>query len=58
MLKLSLSLRIYSARVEMFAQMSLNKASPEIDCDNFLDIGGHVTCDFNELDKIDSKVTK
>ncbi|XP_034947696.1 UDP-glucose:glycoprotein glucosyltransferase [Chelonus insularis] len=51
-LKLSLSLRIHSARVEMFSQMAQNK--PDIpSCDNFVDIGGKFSCSIeNQIEKL------
>ena len=57
MLKLGLSLRIYSARVEMFVQMSLNKLSPEINCNNFIDVNGYITCNLEDVDKLISQVS-
>ena len=50
-LKLSLSLRIYSARVEMFSQMASNKDLSS-DCVNFVDIGGRYTCALDKIDKL------
>lgn len=50
-LKLSLSLRIYSARVEMFSQMAVNKPST-LDCPNFIDVGGRFTCSLVELTEL------
>ncbi|KAK0098278.1 hypothetical protein PV326_009913 [Microctonus aethiopoides] len=50
-LKLSLSLRIYSARVEMFSQMAVNKNNIP-NCNNFVDIGGKFTCSADELDEL------
>lgn len=50
-MKLSLSLRIYSARVEMFSQMASFRGS-NLDCINFVDIGGRYTCSLDKIDKL------
>ncbi|XP_076281321.1 UDP-glucose-glycoprotein glucosyltransferase isoform X2 [Lasioglossum baleicum] len=52
LLKLGLSLRIYSARVEMFTQMAQNKNISKFDCYNVVDIGGRFTCSIEELDEL------
>ncbi|XP_014296354.1 UDP-glucose:glycoprotein glucosyltransferase [Microplitis demolitor] len=51
-LKLSLSLRIYSARVEMFSQMAENKEKIP-DCNNFIDVGGSkFTCSADQVEEL------
>ncbi|CAG5096209.1 Similar to Uggt: UDP-glucose:glycoprotein glucosyltransferase (Drosophila melanogaster) [Cotesia congregata] len=51
-LKLSLSLRIYSARVEMFSQMAVNKENIP-DCNNFIDVGGNTfTCSADQVEEL------
>ncbi|XP_074098561.1 UDP-glucose-glycoprotein glucosyltransferase [Cotesia typhae] len=51
-LKLSLSLRIYSARVEMFSQMAVNKENIP-DCNNFIDVGGNTfTCSAEQVEEL------
>lgn len=50
--KLGLSLRIYSARVEMFSQMAVNKNISSLACDNIVDIGGTFTCSLEDIDKL------
>ncbi|KAG7199513.1 hypothetical protein KM043_014130 [Ampulex compressa] len=52
LLKLGLSLRIYSARVEMFSQMAINKNISKLDCDNVVDVGGKFTCSLEKLDEL------
>lgn len=56
-MKLGLSLRIYSARVEMFTQMAENKNVSTFDCYNVVDIGGIFTCSLEELEKLASQVS-
>lgn len=56
-LKLTLSLRIYSARVEMFSQMAENKNLSTLGCDNVIDIGGKYTCSIEEIDELIEKDT-
>lgn len=51
-MKLALSLRIYSARIEMFTQMAENKNMSFFDCYNIVDIGGVFTCSLEELEKL------
>ncbi|XP_047366597.1 UDP-glucose:glycoprotein glucosyltransferase isoform X4 [Vespa velutina] len=51
-LKLGLSLRIYSTRVEMFSQMAENKNISTLECYNVVDIGGKFTCSIEEIDNI------
>lgn len=50
--KLGLSLRIYSARVEMFSQMAVNKNVSSYGCNNVVDIGGTFTCSLEDIDKL------
>ncbi|KYM95086.1 UDP-glucose:glycoprotein glucosyltransferase, partial [Cyphomyrmex costatus] len=51
--KLGMSLRIYSARVEMFFQMAVNKnVSSYGFCDNFVNIGETFTCSLEDTDKL------
>lgn len=50
--KLGLSLRIYSARVEMFSQMAVNKNVSTYECNNVVDIGGTYTCSLEEIDTL------
>ncbi|XP_011150844.1 UDP-glucose:glycoprotein glucosyltransferase isoform X1 [Harpegnathos saltator] len=50
--KLGLSLRIYSARVEMFSQMAVNKNISSYSCNNVVDIGGTFTCSLEDIDKL------
>lgn len=59
LLKLTLSLRIHSARVEMFSQMAelkkqdVNAINNNINnCHNFVDINGKFTCNIDEIDDI------
>lgn len=55
--KLGLSLRIYSARVEMFSQMAVNKNVSIYGCDNVVDIGGTFTCSLEDIDKLLEQVS-
>ncbi|XP_031847873.1 UDP-glucose-glycoprotein glucosyltransferase [Nomia melanderi] len=57
LLKLGLSLRIYSARVEMFTQMAENKNISKFGCYNVVDIGGKFTCSAEELDELVNRET-
>ncbi|CAK9802630.1 UDP-glucose:glycoprotein glucosyltransferase [Anthophora quadrimaculata] len=57
LLKLGLSLRIYSARVEMFTQMAENKNISLLDCYNIADVGGRFTCSAEELEELASQDT-
>lgn len=50
--KLGLSLRIYSARVEMFSQMAVNKNVSSYGCNNVVNVGGTFTCSLEELDNL------
>ncbi|XP_015179238.1 PREDICTED: UDP-glucose:glycoprotein glucosyltransferase isoform X3 [Polistes dominula] len=54
-LKLGLSLRIYSTRVEMFSQMAENKNVSTLDCYNVIDIGGKFTCSIFEVNELIAK---
>ena len=55
-MKLGLSLRIYSARVEMFSQMSENKDISSLGCDNFIYTSGNYICSVEELEKYINEV--
>ncbi|XP_076640007.1 UDP-glucose-glycoprotein glucosyltransferase [Colletes latitarsis] len=57
LLKLGLSLRIYSARVEMFTQMAENKNISSLDCYNIVDVGGEFTCSLEELENLVNQET-
>ncbi|XP_048265271.1 UDP-glucose:glycoprotein glucosyltransferase isoform X3 [Bombus terrestris] len=57
LMKLGLSLRIYSARVEMFTQMAENKNVSIFDCYNVVDVGGVFTCSLEELEELASQDT-
>ena len=57
-LKLGLSLRIYSARVEMFSQMAQNKNASHLGCDILLDVGGRFTCSLEDVDRFIDEVLK
>ncbi|XP_017891944.1 UDP-glucose:glycoprotein glucosyltransferase isoform X2 [Ceratina calcarata] len=57
LMKLGLSLRIYSARVEMFIQMAENKNISLLDCYNVADVGGRFTCSLEELEELASQDT-
>ncbi|XP_014235480.1 UDP-glucose:glycoprotein glucosyltransferase [Trichogramma pretiosum] len=50
-MKLGLSLRIYSARVEMFSQMAENKNASDLDCANFIDVGGKYFCTLDKFNQ-------
>lgn len=56
-MKLGLSLRIYSARVEMFSQMAENKDISNLDCHNFIDAGGKFTCSVDEIQELMNQVS-
>ncbi|XP_043284000.1 UDP-glucose:glycoprotein glucosyltransferase isoform X2 [Venturia canescens] len=51
-LKLALSLRIYSAKVEMFSQMAQNKNASRLDCSAFVDINGKFTCSVDDVETL------
>lgn len=53
-LKLGLSLHIYSPKVQMFGQMAVERNLPN--CETVADIGGHLTCDINEISNLIQKV--
>lgn len=57
LLKLGLSLRIYSARVEMFTQMAENKRVSSLDCYNIINVGEEFTCSLEELEELVSRVS-
>lgn len=52
LMKLGLSLRIYSARVEMFCQMAENKDISFLTCNNFIDVGGKYVCSLDQLEEL------
>lgn len=56
-MKLGLSLRIYSARVEMFSQMAENKEISNLECHNFIDAGGKFTCSVDEIQELMNQVS-
>lgn len=49
-LKLGLSLHIYSPKVQMFKQIATERELP--DCPAVVDIGGTVTCDFSQVQNL------
>ncbi|KAK7864404.1 hypothetical protein R5R35_000446 [Gryllus longicercus] len=51
-LKLALSLHTYSPKVEMFAQMASERGLPSLGCPAAADVGGKLTCDAQNLQKI------
>jgi len=55
--KLGLSLRIYSARVEMFSQMAVNKNVSLYGCNNVVNIGGTFTCSLEDIDRLLEQVS-
>lgn len=55
--KLGLSLRIYSARVEMFSQMAVNKNVSSYGCNNVVNIGGTFTCSLENIDRLLEQVS-
>lgn len=55
-MKLGLSLRIYSARVEMFSQMAENKNTLNVNCTNFIHVGKHLTCFAHEIEELINQV--
>ncbi|CAL7942835.1 unnamed protein product [Xylocopa violacea] len=57
LMKLGLSLRIYSARIEMFTQMAENKNISILDCYNVAEVGGTFTCSLEELEKLVDRVS-
>ncbi|XP_015109415.1 UDP-glucose:glycoprotein glucosyltransferase isoform X2 [Diachasma alloeum] len=53
LLKLSLSLRTYSARIEMFSQMGENRRTEKVEaCNNFVDVHGELTCSSDEVENL------
>lgn len=54
MLKLGLSLHIYSPKVEMFAQIAAERHLPA--CPIVADVGGSLTCDIAEMNKLIKQV--
>lgn len=53
-LKLSLSLHIYSPKVQMFQQIASEQNLPTCQC--VVDVGGQVSCDLNEIRSLIEKV--
>ncbi|XP_064106308.1 UDP-glucose:glycoprotein glucosyltransferase 1-like isoform X1 [Macrobrachium nipponense] len=52
-LKLSLSMRIYSPKIEMFRQIALDRGvTPSKTCGATADVNGQLTCDVNEMKKL------
>ncbi|XP_023247074.1 UDP-glucose:glycoprotein glucosyltransferase [Copidosoma floridanum] len=49
LMKLGLSLRIYSAKVEMFFKMAEENTNFFNNCYNFIDVGGEFICDLEEV---------
>lgn len=56
LLKLSLSLHIYSPKVQMFQQISTEVGLPKCQC--VADIGGKFTCDLAEIEKLVEQVNE
>ncbi|XP_046423993.1 UDP-glucose:glycoprotein glucosyltransferase isoform X1 [Neodiprion fabricii] len=54
-LKLGLSLRTYSSRVEMFNQMAENRNISHLGCSVAMDIGGKLTCSLKDLEDLVNK---
>ncbi|XP_063978446.1 UDP-glucose:glycoprotein glucosyltransferase isoform X2 [Diachasmimorpha longicaudata] len=53
LLKLSLSLRTYSARIEMFSQMAENRRTDKVEtCNNFVDVHGQLTCNSDDVENL------
>jgi UDP-glucose:glycoprotein glucosyltransferase len=51
MLKLALSMRIYSPRIEMYAQMARERGIDEVQCSGAVaDVGGTLVCDPADLE--------
>ncbi|KAK5645916.1 hypothetical protein RI129_004380 [Pyrocoelia pectoralis] len=55
MLKLGLSLHIYSPKIEMFAQIAVEKGLP--DCNTMVEVGTKVTCNVDEIKELVNKAT-
>lgn len=53
-LKLSLSLHIYSPKVQMFQQIASEQHLPTCQC--VADVGGQVSCDLKEIKSLIEKV--
>lgn len=53
LLKLGLSLHIYSPKIEMFGQIAYERG---LDCQTMVDIGGHLTCNLDDIESIVAKV--
>lgn len=52
-LKLSLSMRVYSPKIEMFRQIALDRNLPTgEDCTAVFDINGELTCDIETMKKL------
>ncbi|XP_071549472.1 UDP-glucose:glycoprotein glucosyltransferase 1 isoform X4 [Panulirus ornatus] len=58
LLKLSLSLRAYSPRIEMYHQIGLDRDLPSSDkCGAAVDVNGKLTCDIEEMRQLVQKET-
>lgn len=57
LMKLALSLRIYSAKVDMFTQMAEMKDDLDVNCVNFVEVGGKFTCSSDELPELLNQVS-
>lgn len=55
LLKLGLSMHIYSPKVQMYEQMAQERNLPP--CPAVADVGGILTCDVGELKKLIKKVS-
>ncbi|XP_076033465.1 UDP-glucose-glycoprotein glucosyltransferase isoform X2 [Oratosquilla oratoria] len=54
LLKLSLSMRVMSPKIEMFRQVAFTRGLPE-DCEAVVDVNGKLTCSVEELAKLIEK---
>jgi UDP-glucose:glycoprotein glucosyltransferase len=52
LLKLALSLHIYSPKVEMYSQMAIERGVSDISCPSVADVGGRLTCHVEEMKKL------
>lgn len=52
LMKLALSLHLFSAKVEMFNQMAVQRKIPETNCRAVADVAGHLTCNILEIDDL------
>ena len=51
-MKLALSLHLFSAKVEMFNQMAMQRKIPETNCRAVADVAGQLTCNILEIDDL------